>query len=43
MACGEHLLDHCQSLKDIKRAAGKEAIQVSATERVHTRGQLGES
>lgn len=31
MACGEHLLDHCQSLKDIKKIAGKEAFQVSAT------------
>ncbi|TNM99413.1 polycomb group RING finger protein 6 [Takifugu flavidus] len=27
MACGEHLLDHCQSLKDIKKIAGKEAYQ----------------
>uniref|UniRef100_H3CWY6 Polycomb group ring finger 6 n=1 Tax=Tetraodon nigroviridis TaxID=99883 RepID=H3CWY6_TETNG len=27
MACGERLLDHCQSLKDIKQSLGKEAIQ----------------
>lgn len=33
MACGEHLLDHCQSLKDIKQTLGKEAIQVSAAGR----------
>lgn len=35
MACGEHLLDHCQSLKDIKKIAGKEAFQVSTTECFH--------
>lgn len=38
MACGEHLLDHCQCLKDIKKIAGKEAFQVSTTERFHTKG-----
>lgn len=38
MACGEHLLDHCQSLKDIKKIAGKEAFQVSSTECFHTKG-----
>lgn len=39
MACGEHLLDHCQALKDIKQTAGKEAIQVSAAERVHIKSK----
>lgn len=39
MACGEHLLDHCQSLKDIKQTAGKEAIQVSAAERFRTKSE----
>lgn len=39
MACGEHLLDHCQSLKDIKQIAGKEAIQVSAAERFRTKSE----
>lgn len=39
MACGEHLLDHCQSLKDIKQTAGKEAIQVSAAGRFHTKSE----
>lgn len=38
MACGEHLLDHCQSLKDIKKIAGKEAFQVSTMECFHTKG-----
>lgn len=27
MACGDHLLDHYQSLKDIQNSVGKEALQ----------------
>lgn len=40
MACGEHLLDHCQALKDIKKIAGSEAIQVSAATLPHNPGSL---
>lgn len=32
MVCGDHLLDHYQSLKDIMKSVGKEALQVSAAE-----------
>lgn len=31
MVCGDLLLDHYQSLKDILKSVGKEALQVSAT------------
>lgn len=28
VVCGDHLLDHFQSLKDIQNSAGKDALQV---------------
>lgn len=28
MVCGDHLLDHYQSLRDIQKSVGKEALQV---------------
>lgn len=29
VVCGDHLLDHYQSLKDIQSSVGTEALQVS--------------
>lgn len=32
VVCGDHLLDHFQSLKDVQKAVGDEALQVSSTD-----------
>ncbi len=32
VVCGDHLLDHYQSLKDVQNSVGEEALQVSTTQ-----------
>ena len=40
MVCGDHLLDHDQSLKQIQSTMGEEAVQVRTLSLTHTVSQV---